>query len=83
MGNDLFSCSVRLMLLSKILVYAGADGYRSDIYALCMVYTNERSFIFVSAFSPLMVLIVALAGPLVLNETIHLGRYLHSNFQTL
>ena len=55
-----------------------ATGVTFTLFAWCI---RMRGPLFVSAFSPLMVLIVALAGPLVLNETIHLGRYLHSEFK--
>ncbi|KAK1402333.1 Nodulin MtN21 /EamA-like transporter family protein [Heracleum sosnowskyi] len=52
--------------------YAGVmtTGVMFTLFAWCV---RMRGPLFVSAFNPLMVVIVALAGPLVLNETLHLG----------
>lgn len=63
--------NIRLLTVS----YAGvlATGVMFTLVAWCV---RMRDPLFVSAFNPLMVVIVALAGPLVLNETIHLGSVL-------
>ncbi|KAK1402332.1 Nodulin MtN21 /EamA-like transporter family protein [Heracleum sosnowskyi] len=55
--------------------YSGvmATGVMFTLFAWCV---RMRGPLFVSAFNPLMVVIVALAGPLVLNETLHLGSML-------
>ncbi|KAL8155928.1 hypothetical protein AgCh_001106 [Apium graveolens] len=52
--------------------YAGVmtTGVMFTLFAWCV---RVRGPLFVSAFNPLMVVIVALAGPVVLNETLHLG----------
>ncbi|XP_074379187.1 WAT1-related protein At1g25270-like isoform X2 [Apium graveolens] len=55
--------------------YSGvmATGVMFTLFAWCV---RMRGPLFVSAFNPLMVVIVALAGPVVLNETLHLGSML-------
>ncbi|WOH14122.1 hypothetical protein DCAR_0933638 [Daucus carota subsp. sativus] len=63
--------NIRLLTVA----YSGlmATGVTFTLFAWCI---RMRGPLFVSAFSPLMVLIVALTGPLVLNETVHLGSML-------
>lgn len=49
-----------------------ASGLMFTFIACCV---QMRGPLFVSAFNPLMLLLVAIAGSLVLNESLHLGRY--------
>lgn len=53
-----------------------ASGVMFTLVAWCI---RMRGPLFVSVFNPLMLVLVAIAGSLVLNEHLHLGRYLHSN----
>lgn len=48
-----------------------ASGLMFTFIACCV---QMRGPLFVSAFNPLMLLLVAIAGSLVLNESLHLGR---------
>lgn len=52
-----------------------ASGMMFTFVAWCI---RMRGPLFVSVFNPLMLVLVAIAGSLVLNEHLHLGRYLHS-----
>lgn len=49
-----------------------ASGLIFTVLAWCV---KKRGPIFVSAFSPFMLLVVVIAGFLVLDENLHLGRY--------
>ena len=51
-----------------------ASGIAVVFTAWCV---RLRGPLFVSVFNPLMLVLVAIAGSLVLNEKLHLGRYIN------
>lgn len=53
-----------------------ASGMMFTFVAWCI---RMRGPLFVSIFNPLMLVLVAIAGSMVLDEHLHLGRYLDSH----